>query len=257
MGRRAHAAFRESEAESLGLAVIGTGSLGRREMSPWSDVDFILLAPDGVANETLESAAEAMLYPLWDAGVTTGHQVRRIDDAIGLAEKDAQALTGLLDARLIAGDEAFARTLDEQTDALLKKIGPSVRIYRPEPPAVSADYPPAVHVLEPDIKESPGGLRDFHVAVWSALARFGRGGDPAQTFIDAGFISRVGWLELTQAVDFLLRLRHETQFRARSRSDKLSVAVQPEAAILLGYQGAGEAEAARRCSRITSRPRTA
>ncbi|MCC6158087.1 MAG: nucleotidyltransferase domain-containing protein [Deltaproteobacteria bacterium] len=236
--------FAASGADAMGAALCATGSVGRGDASPWSDVDFVLLLPETAIKSDAEAAAEKMLYPLWDAKVKTGQQFGTIVQMLERAREDAEALTALLDAHFVAGDASLARALDARLDLAIAAGDYAGRIPRRAAPSVDPDYPPTVHVLEPDVKNSPGGMRDYQIAVWSAQARWGRG-DLDAMLIERGAATRVGLVELRQAVDFLLRLRHEAQFRERGPMDVLRTAVQPEAAILLGYQGAGEAEAAK------------
>lgn len=236
--------FQSSVPKAMGASLCVTGSLGRREASPWSDVDFLILLPEGADTRDAEAAAESMMYALWDARIKTGHGFATVEQAIARAREDSEALTGLLDARHIAGDASLSTALLERLDAMIAEGETAGRIRRREAAADDPEYPPTVHVLEPDLKESPGGLRDFQVAVWSVQSHWGRG-DAGEALVERGVMTRVGWLELRLAVDWMLRLRHEVQFRNRGPGDVLKTALQPEAAILLGYQGAGEAEAAK------------
>ncbi len=226
------------------LCLLVTGSLGRRQLSPWSDIDFILLGPEGIEDESLEPVAESLCYPLWDAGVKTGQRVHTLRSCRAEAQKDPELFTAILDARCIAGDAALGDSLLEIVDELLENDRLQFNIKRSAEFPVSAQYPPTVHTLEPNTKESPGGLRDYQVAIWNAQRFFGRQGYEKK-LVELGIITKIGWMELQTAVDLLLRLRHELHFRARGVEDKLLTAILPEAAILLGYQGAGEAAAAK------------
>ncbi len=236
--------FDDAAGSSSGLCLMATGSLGRRQISPWSDVDFFLLSSDDNDTARVESVAEALCYPLWDANVKTGQRAHTLNSCKKDAQTDSELFTAILDARYIAGNEALGNSLMDVADDLIQGQKLEFTIQRSVEFPVPDDYPPTVHTLEPNVKESPGGLRDYQVAIWNAQRFFGRENYETK-LIEDKVISRIGRLELQTAVELLLRLRHELHFRARGVEDRLLSTIQPEAAILLGYQGAGEAEAAK------------
>ncbi|MBZ0270408.1 DUF294 nucleotidyltransferase-like domain-containing protein, partial [bacterium] len=236
--------FETASAGRDGFALFAAGSLGREMMSPYSDVDFFLVARDDIPDAVLESVAETMLYPLWDAKVRTGQRIHRAGVLADLARTDAELLTALLDARFIAGDALVRAGVEHRVGELIEYGRRHIEIPRPAPDVADAEYPPTAHVLEPDVKLSPGGLRDYMFAMWNAALALGRDDLPAH-LVREHLATRVGLVELAQAVEFLMRVRHELHFSAHAPQDRLRAAAQPEVALALGFAGAGEAEAAK------------
>jgi [protein-PII] uridylyltransferase len=151
-----------------GLAVVAVGGYGRRELTPGSDLDVLLLH-DSLAQ--VKELADELWYPIWDAGVSLDHSVRTVDEAVAVAREDLKAVLGLLDARHVAGDPALTARLRESVLAAWRRDA------RRRLPDVAA----AVHeraerngelafLLEPDLKECRGGLRDVHAMIAAAAA---------------------------------------------------------------------------------------
>jgi [protein-PII] uridylyltransferase len=169
--RRLFAAAVADGLDASGLALVASGGYGRRELCPGSDIDVILVHsqwhPGAVA-----AVAERLWYPVWDAGLKLGHAVRSTRDALQLAQDDLDTATALLDARHLAGDAALAADLIERAGAQWRRRG---RRWL----AVMADSVTERHIrfgevaflLEPDLKEGRGGLRDVHALAWADAAK--------------------------------------------------------------------------------------
>ncbi|SHF60331.1 UTP--GlnB (protein PII) uridylyltransferase, GlnD [Jatrophihabitans endophyticus] len=146
-------------ADRPGLALVAVGGLGRREPAPYSDLDLVLLHDGGVAG--LGDVADAVWYPVWDSGVSLDHSVRTPDQAVAVARTDLKALLGLLDIRHIAGDAGLtgqvrSAVLDVWRATAVKRM-PELREISRERWAIAGE---AAYLLEPNLKESRGGLRD-------------------------------------------------------------------------------------------------
>ncbi len=152
-----------------GLALVAVGSYGRRELSVQSDLDLLLLHDPAI---DVEPAAQELFYPVWDAGLKLGHAVRTVDEAVALAADDLETATGLLDARHVAGDhsltDALALKAESGWQAGAKKHLPALRSGLLELHAANGEV---AFLLEPDLKDSKGGLRDLHGLRWLARAR--------------------------------------------------------------------------------------
>lgn len=152
-----------------GLALVAVGSYGRRELSVQSDLDLLLLHEPSI---DAEPAAQELFYPVWDAGLKLGHAVRTVDEAIALGADDLETATGLLDARHVAGDAeltgALAYRAETGWQAGAKKNLPALRAALLELHAANGEV---AFLLEPDLKDSKGGLRDLHGLRWLARAR--------------------------------------------------------------------------------------
>ena len=144
-----------------GVAIVAVGSHGRGDRAPFSDLDLVLVHN---GRRDIATVADAIWYPIWDRGITLDHSVRTVKEALSVASDDLKAALGLLDGRFVAGDERLAtELLDRARDHWRKRS----RRFLPElHEAVLARHERAGEVaflLEPDIKEGRGGLRDVHV----------------------------------------------------------------------------------------------
>lgn len=150
-----------------GVALVALGGYGRRELAPQSDLDLLLTyrkrLPGGLA--------DALWYPIWDAGVKLGHSVRSVRDSLGLADSDLDTATALLDARPVMGDESVAEELRCSARAQWKKRG---RRWQIELASGVTDrhakHDDVAFAIEPDLKEGRGGLRDAQALHWVSLA---------------------------------------------------------------------------------------
>jgi len=154
--------------DTNGVAVVAVGGYGRRELTPGSDLDVVLVH-DNVAS--VKEIADGLWYPIWDAGVALDHSVRTVDEAASVAREDLKAMLGLLDARHVAGDPALTTRLREQV------LGAWRRDARKRLPELAAAVRERgerngelAFLLEPDLKECRGGLRDVHAMTAAAAA---------------------------------------------------------------------------------------
>lgn len=142
-----------------GLALVAVGGLGRGEPAPYSDLDLVLLHNGSVA--ALTDIADALWYPIWDSGVALDHSVRTPDQAVSVAKDDLKAMLGMLDVRHIAGDPALAGQVRERTRELWRATAPArsgqLRELSLERASLVGE---AAFLLEPNLKDSRGGLRD-------------------------------------------------------------------------------------------------
>jgi len=143
-----------------GIALLAVGGLGRREPTPYGDLDLVLLHT-GKAND-IGTIADQLWYPIWDAGVGLDHSVRTVDQAVSVAAEDLKATLGMLDARHVAGDPALTGLLREQVISRWRRSAPS-RLTELQELARSrwAVRGDASFLLEPDLKDCRGGLRDW------------------------------------------------------------------------------------------------
>ncbi|HKC29458.1 MAG TPA: [protein-PII] uridylyltransferase, partial [Jatrophihabitans sp.] len=142
-----------------GVALAAVGGLGRREPAPYSDLDLVLLHEGRV--DGLAESADAIWYPIWDSKIGLDHSVRTPDEALAVARTDLKALLGLLDIRHIAGDAGLtgrvrSGVLDVWRATALKRLD-EMKAISQERWTLAGD---AAFLLEPNLKESRGGLRD-------------------------------------------------------------------------------------------------
>jgi [protein-PII] uridylyltransferase len=154
---------------SAGWAVLALGSYARRELTPGSDVDVMLLHPGGRRGAPSADDAGALWYPLWDAGFTLGQSVRTVKEALAIADDDLDALTALLDVRLVAGDRELATDLAGRVRELAPRRRDRVLDALSSAAAERLVQPgPIAEMLEPDLKVGGGGLRDVQAPGWAA-----------------------------------------------------------------------------------------
>ncbi|MDQ1750288.1 MAG: [protein-PII] uridylyltransferase [Pseudonocardiales bacterium] len=143
-----------------GIALLAVGGLGRREPTPFGDLDLVLLHTGKVSG--IRQVADDLWYPVWDAGVGLDHSVRTVDEAVSVAADDLKAILGMLDARHVAGDPALTGLLREQVISRWRRTAPS-RLTELQELARSrwSTRGDASFLLEPDLKDCRGGLRDW------------------------------------------------------------------------------------------------
>ena len=212
------ALFEEAAGSAGGLALVALGGQGRREMAPQSDLDLLLLS---VSPEVARKVAEELWYPIWDTGLKLGHSVRSVRDTITLANEDLETATSLLSARHIVGDPSLTSELSEKARANWRKRGrkwlKELAVAVEERHVAAGEV---ANMLEPDLKEGRGGLRDVHALGWAAAA-----GAP----IPPGLTG-----ELMGHHDVLLEVRVELHRRLGKPGDKLVLQEQDPIALALG-----------------------
>ncbi len=161
--------YDEAAGDAPGVALLAVGGYGRAELAPQSDIDVLLLH---TGRRGIGEIAEAIWYPMWDAGLKLGHSVRTPKEALALAADDLDTATSLVTVRHIAGDPALTADLADKALALWRKRGRrwlaevSARVR-----ARQAEAGEVAFLLEPDLKEGRGGLRDVHAIRWAELAQ--------------------------------------------------------------------------------------
>ena len=153
------------------FALLAQGGYGRGELNPLSDIDLLFLYAWKVS-PFIEATTERLLYTLWDAGVEVGHATRSIAECMRLAEIDMKVRTSLLDTRFLCGDYALYQDFDKKIESRLVKKGVKrfIREKLEENRARHEQFGGSVYLLEPDVKEGEGGLRDIQTARWIARA---------------------------------------------------------------------------------------
>lgn len=230
------ARWRAATADASGtpLALVATGGWARRELAPYSDIDFILLH-DGT-EDVAKRVADRLLYPLWDARVAVGHAVREPKACARLARGDLATATALLDVRHLVGDAGLVEKLSRATRAVIAPGGNAnefVAQLAAEKLKRHDRFGDSLYLLEPNLKQGIGALRDLATALWAASARwqppFVQPGSPA-ALIDG--LVKMGHLTGRQATmlhgarDFLLELRALVQLITGRRADQLTFEIQ-------------------------------
>src|SRR3954467_7090859 len=220
--------------DSERMAVVATGGYGRGLMAPGSDIDLLFLLP---YKQTAwgESVAEGILYCLWDMGLKVGHATRSVDECIRQAKADMTIRTALLEARYLLGDKAL---FDEFTTQFEKSVVKgsaaqfvAAKLAEREERLRRAGQ--SRYLVEPNVKDGKGGLRDLHTLFWIAKYVYRLHG--AEELIERGVFDRQEYRMFRRAEDFLWAVRCHMHFVTARAEERLSFDIQREIAVRLGY----------------------
>ena len=217
------------------MAVLATGGYGRVELAPFSDVDLMFLLPYKLTPHS-EQVVEFTLYTLWDIGLKVGHATRSIDETIHLAEEDLTIRTSLLDARWLWGNQPVFKQFQSRFDAeLIAGSGPKfVEEKLAERDARHARMGDTRYVLEPNLKEGKGGLRDLQTLFW--IAKYLYHADSAGELKDAGVLTAADVRTFAKAENFLWTVRCHLHYLANRPDERLTFNVQEELGQRMGYR---------------------
>jgi [protein-PII] uridylyltransferase len=261
---RAHAGFMDdlvrtivrfvgADAEAAGLArtplvVVALGGYGRGELHPSSDID-VMVVYDGELSPYVQRVMQELLYTLWDLGLQVGHSLRSLGDCVAMARTDFPSRTSMQEARFVAGDRALFRTFGKVLrdnvyrhdfeQFLATTLAEREQRYR--------KHGASPYIGEPNVKESAGGLRDMHTAMWLGAAKFGA--RTLRELADRGLITPREQEAADRALTFLWRVRNELHFFTGHKNDVLSRDLQPHIAKNLGYEDEGHTLAVERFMR--------
>lgn len=233
-----HLHINAAPTEGQRLAVLAVGGYGRAEMAPHSDVDLLFLTPYKVTGWA-ESIIESTLYILWDLKLRIGHSTRSIDDCLRLGGEDYTIRTALLEQRFLAGDAALAGDLK---DRLWKELfsgtqAEFIEAKLAERAVRHTKQGGQRYMLEPNVKEAKGGLRDLQTLYW--IAKYIYGVEKAAELVGHGFFSEAEYQSFREAETFLWAVRCHMHHLTGRAVDQLTFDIQPEVAERLGYQDGG------------------
>ncbi|MGZ5290211.1 MAG: [protein-PII] uridylyltransferase family protein [Actinomycetota bacterium] len=207
-----------------GTALAALGGYGRRQQLPRSDVD-LLVVHDGDRPDDVAALVDRLLYPLWDAGLEVGQAVRTPEECAAIVPERLDAATAMLDLRYLAGDEDLAAETAARVRAVVAADADGFVTRLREGAAARADrYGSTAHLLEPELKEGAGGLRDIQTVRWLELVS--GGGVPLRDRERA---------TLEAAEEFLTRVRSALHLEAGRRTDRLVLDHQPSIARAMGF----------------------
>jgi [protein-PII] uridylyltransferase len=230
--------FRRYPGHKPNCAVLAQGGYGRSELNPYSDIDLLFLYSWKIT-PYFESVTEKLLYTLWDAGLQVGSAARSVSESMRLAEADIKVKTALLDARFLCGDTALFAEFEKTAERRLikRRTGRFVQEKIEESRTRHERFGGSVYLLEPDVKEGEGGLRDIHTARW--IGRVCHGARSLDELARDGIVRPADVAHLKDAQDFLLRVRNQLHFSADAHQDQLTFEEQEKAAAVLGFVGDG------------------
>jgi [protein-PII] uridylyltransferase len=233
---RVPAGERPEVARSLALAAVG--GYGRGDLAPFSDIDLLFLLSSR-PRAGVKGMVSSLVRDLWDIGMKLSQSVRTPADAVAFARGDIAHRTALTELRFLAGNESLFDELKGRTHRLLSRspISPFIDSVVRERLKEHRDSVASVSLLEPNVKKSPGGLRDLHLLRWISLPRYDTR-DP-EMLRASGILGPEDAEIIARASEFLYRIRNELHFSAGSAQDVLTRDEQVRIARWLGFENQG------------------
>ena len=221
-----------SGAEAIALAAVG--GYGRGTLAPGSDIDLLFILP---YKQTPwgEQVTEYILYMLWDLGQKVGHAVRSVDDCIRMARADMTVRTATLEARFLTGEKSLFEALQKRFETeVMPKTGPEfIQAKMAERDERHRQMGNTRYVVEPNIKDGKGGLRDLHTLFW--IGKYFYRVRTSAELVDKGVLSAEEYRLFERAENFLWAMRCNLHFLTGRAEEKLTFEVQPELAARLRF----------------------
>ena len=216
-------------------AIIALGGYGRGEQCLHSDVDILFLFKKEVP-EKAEALIREIIYPLWDIGLDIGHATRSLKDCISLGAKDFEVLTSLLNARFICGMSPLHSELQTQVQEkiIFRKSGKIVEWMITANRKRHEYFGNSAYLLEPNLKEGPGGLRDYHTMLWLSRIRFSM--ETPRDLEYQGWLSHEEFAALMNSLEFLWNVRNGLHLLTGRKYDQLHFENQVKIAQMFGYR---------------------
>jgi [protein-PII] uridylyltransferase len=218
------------------LALVAIGGYGRGELAPFSDIDLLFLLPYKITPRS-EQVIEAVLYLLWDLGLKVGHAVRSVDDCLRQAKADMTIRTTLLEKRFLWGDQRLYFELKRRFDHAIRGGSANAEFLEAKLAERRRRHDRlggSRYVLEPNIKDGKGGLRDLHTLFWIAKHLY-RVGDIAE-LVERGVLTRRELRRFEKAQNFLWTLRCNLHYLSGRAEERLTFVLQKEVAPRMGYR---------------------
>jgi [protein-PII] uridylyltransferase len=217
------------------IALVPHGGFGRRDLAPFSDVDLMVLYAPRAYSQVVPFA-ERLTRDVFDAGMSLGHSVRTPSQACDLALTDSTICTSLIESRYLAGSvNLFSRFMNRFQQKVRRRPKRLLQAVEKSRADERQQYGDTVYLLEPNVKRSPGGLRDIHLLRWAGFIRYGAP-DPEGLQL-RGHLSPSDFRAIRRASELLLRLRNEMHFYAGKAHDVLDRSEQLRVASVFGFQG--------------------
>ncbi len=221
------------------LTLTAIGGYGRGELNPYSDIDLMFLY-SGKNQARVEDIAQKLLYFLWDMRLDVGYSVRTLQDCVEMAAADLTVRTALLDARVISGSRLLFKDFGKVmlTQILSKRSDSFIKEKVAELAKRREKYGSSVYLLEPNVKESEGGLRDLHTALWVAKIKYKI--SDVHELIVKGVLTEEEVFAFGESLSYLWRIRNELHFHAGRKNDQLTFDAQINLSRFFGYENIGK-----------------
>ncbi|MEM7705185.1 MAG: [protein-PII] uridylyltransferase [Pseudomonadota bacterium] len=215
---------------SARISLLAVGGYGRGELHPFSDIDLLILLPNGKPPE----AVSGFITQLWDLRLEVGHSVRTVKECVKASRDDVSTATTLMETRLLAGDEILPQQLRQALSP--KRIWRGEAYFRAklaEQKTRHKRFGGTAYNLEPNVKEGPGGLRDIQTIAWVAKRHYG-----AESLLEtarAGFLTEEEYQAVMEGQRYLWRVRYGLHLAAKRKENRLLFAHQRELAAQFGF----------------------
>ena len=221
------------------FSIIAVGGYGRGELAPCSDLDLLFLLPNNLKinqSKHAEEVIQFILYILWDLGYTVGHSTRTIDDCIEKSKLDLTISTALLEKRFIVGNEDVFSLLNDKFTLFIKntKTLKFVEAKLVESELRHKRFGGSRYVVEPNVKDGKGGLRDLHTLIW--ISKFAYKVDSVSKLINMGALSKKEAASFAESQRFLLSVRCHLHYRAFREDDRLAMDAQLDLAKTMNFK---------------------
>lgn len=221
------------------LSVIAVGGYGRGELAPHSDLDILFLKPNKLKKrETtkIERVIQLTLYLLWDLGYKVGHSTRTIIDCINKSSSDITVCTSLLEKRFITGNKENFELLKHKFTSFIDKTKTLnfVKAKLEESELRHKNFGGSRYVVEPNVKDGKGGLRDLHTLFW--ISKFAYNVDSISKLINIGALTKKEAVAIAEAQRFLFSVRCHLHYRAKREDDRLAMDAQLEIAKSMSFK---------------------
>lgn len=219
-------------------ALIALGGYGRCEQCVHSDIDLLFLFDSKVSSEA-EALVQEIVYPLWDMGLEVGHATRSIKECLKLAKQDQEVLMSLLDSRFICGmSPLFHKLNDRLRNKLITAKPDKIIAQLVESNLVRHErFGDSAYLLEPNLKEGQGGLRDYHTMLWIACIQ--SGAKTARDLEYYGYLSTDEYESLDESLSFVWSVRNQLHLLMGRKCDQLHLENQTQLAEAMGISGVG------------------
>ncbi len=218
------------------ICIIACGGYGRKEMFLYSDIDLLFLHHNDTDAAALAPLTDALLYALWDLGFKIGHAVRSLEDTLARAREDCTIRTSLLDMRPVCGDAALFTHLHDRlwSEVIESDQSGFIDAKLAERDARHERFGGSRYLLEPNLKDGKGGLRDLQTLYW--LARHAYGIEGVQALVEMQLLSESEYQTYRESYSFLCTLRAHLHLCAAKPEERMTFDLQPQLAARLGYR---------------------
>lgn len=229
-----HCLWQNTSLSANGLALIAVGGYGRGELHPHSDIDLLLLCRDEHVITANSEPLQNFITLLWDLKLDVGHSVRTLAECVTEASKDLTIITNMMESRIITGDASLHEQLKQATGP--EHLWPAQEFFQAKWQELRdrhRKHNDSEYNLEPNVKNSPGALRDIQTICWATMRYFGEG--TLQSLQQQGFLTSFEFERLQRSLHFLWQVRYALHMLAGREEDRLLFDLQREVAALLGF----------------------